>query len=180
MSPSLQSVNQPLRQMPPYNNDVASSPFSTRTSDSSKSKRVSDWFRWKSSNRNSTAYQPAQAPPEAIKTDFDKPSMMTRSSSTRQKRQSVIQPKVVVTGATPQQNDQQRHQQQQESLTSPRVVATPADARNLSNDQPSLLTSQRSIRARRAAAEIKKPVAFDDSRLKVHSGGMSLLHNRLQ
>lgn len=173
MSPSLQSINQPLRQMPPYNDAGSSSPFSTRTSDSSKSKRVSDWFRWKSVNRSSTNYQPTPFAQEAMKTDFDRPSVLTRSSSTRQKRQSVVQPKVIVTGATPQQTEQQRQQQQQESLVSPRVVATPADARNLTNDQPSLLTSQRSLRARRAAAEAKKAVPFDDSRLKVHSGGTS-------
>lgn len=171
MSPSMQTVNQPLRQIPPYN-EATASPFSTRSSDTSKSKRVSDWFRWKSVNRNSTAYQPSQAAPDNVKTDFDKPSMMTRSSSTRQKRASVVaQPKVVITGATPQhQEQQQRQQQQQASLTSPRVVATPADARNLTNDQPSLLTSQRSLRARKAAADTKQGV-FDDSRLKVHSGG---------
>lgn len=180
MSPSMpvtssfQNVNQPLRQVPPSSqyNEATSSPFSTRTSDSNKSKRVSDWFRWKSVNRNSTAYQPSQAVPDNIKTDFDKPSVMTRSSSTRQKRNSGIQPKVIVTGATPQNKEQQRHQQQESIVTSPpRVVATPADARNLTNDQPSLLASQRALRARRPAAEVSKPVAFDDSRLKVASGG---------
>jgi hypothetical protein len=80
---------------------------------------------------------------------------------------------VVVTDATPHSSNEQRYKQQQEGPLSPRTVATPADARNLTGDQPSLISSQRLLRNRRAAGEAAHASPFDDSRLKVHSGGVS-------
>lgn len=177
MSPSLQAVHQPLRQIPPSSASGGAappSPFSTRSTETNKSKRVSDWFRWKSVSRSSAA-QSMQEPVRDVQKPEPERVTMTRSSSTRQRHSSAIQPTVVVTGATPQPPHQSRTQQLQhiDTQVAPRVVATPADARNLTNNQPSLLTSQRSLRARpnTTATDPRKAVQFDENRLKVHNGG---------
>lgn len=157
-----------------------------------KSKRVSDWFRWKSVTRDSSSSASASHPgvaPSPIKTDFDRRQSasvrsslpadgmkVSQSTNVLHKRQTTApQPTVVVTSAMA----SQPFVHTANALSTPaadqrrpeRVVATPAEARALADSQArQTLTATRALRARAAGTQTPVPT-FDDSKLKVHSGG---------
>ena len=128
--------------------------------------------------RNSISSRPASM--AVNPTSSTAPITRSRQSTATQQ-----QPTVVVTSAnnpgsptTPTENaTQSQQQQQQRQAQAPqveRVVATPAEARTFASTHRSGLTAQRSLRNKVVgASEASSDGAFDDSKLKVHSGGMS-------
>lgn len=150
----------------------------------SKSKRVSDWFRWKGSQRQSAAVSPAVlAAPLPIKTDFDKrqqqssvasrQSVATAASIDRQhvapinkRTTQPATPTVVVTGA----NQAGSVTTANTSQTKTVAPVTQTRSKEPINVQTGL-TSTRMTRARTATSETEDALTFDETKLKVHNGG---------
>ena len=171
------------------------------TQEASKSKRVSDWFRWKSVARDSVQINPVVAP-SPIKTDFDKrqsrqavpqqqqqqaPQTVVIPSAHRQSNTSQVQaqirpesrgqPTVVVTAEAasppPQAHGSvaQQQQQQQQKQTKERVVATPADARQFAAEQARQPLAASRSLRSRTNASEASSTSFDETKLKIHAGG---------
>ena len=150
-------------------------------------KRGSGWFRWSKGPRESLLPQSSSMAsgishiPQPVSSSTKRDSITARPPSaqlqsanapvTRSRQSTATQPTVVVTNANAVEATAQKQQQPAVVPERERVVATPAEARTFASTHRSGLTAQRSLRNKVAGASEASSDAFDDSKLKVHSGG---------
>lgn len=191
VSPSMASVVATPGQsraslLPGPASQLSQSTYQPQAVEAKQRKRMSDWFKWSSSSssRDNSAglTQSASvagglsgipAPPNTKRNSTStRPQSMAQPPVTRSRQSTATQPTVVVTSANAIAQPQAQAQQQPQTAEPPRVVATPAEARTFASTHRSTLTAQRSLRNKVVgASEASYDGAFDDSKLKVHSGG---------
>lgn len=180
VSPSLSAINangsrqSVLQASSPAPQTTSQISTRSQTQDGNKSKRVSDWFRWKTNTREpSTVSQLSSS--DSVASGIDKRSSAVPSSamraSTRSNASAVAERQQTESASSSVRQVPQRQPTVVVTESNDRTVATPAEARMLAESQRNTLANSRTPSSRRVENTSRSSkTSWNEKDMKMHNG----------